>query len=85
MLGRGLGRLIPTGPELEELWREYWHWTGRKATRKIAAGSGGAFSHATVAKLLHDKGRHGQEDVGHDPGLDERPSGLRTSAWACTR
>jgi hypothetical protein len=88
MLGRGLGRLIPTGPvrtpkrdllprpavqdwrghrlkpdplgartfaELEKLLREYWHWTGRRGTRKIAAGSGGAFSHATVAKLLHDK------------------------------
>jgi hypothetical protein len=41
--------------ELEEKLREYWHWAGRPGSRIIAVASGGAFSHATIAKLLSNK------------------------------
>jgi transcriptional regulator with XRE-family HTH domain len=41
--------------ELEELLREFWRWAGSPSSRRVAGGSEGAFSHATIAKLLADK------------------------------
>ncbi|MFC6879383.1 hypothetical protein [Actinomadura yumaensis] len=35
--------------ELRELLREYWQWVGEFGSRRVAAASGGAFSHATAA------------------------------------
>ncbi|MEV1245614.1 hypothetical protein ACIBO2_52425 [Nonomuraea sp. NPDC050022] len=41
--------------ELEELAREFWRWAGTPSTRQLAEQSRGAFSHATVAKIIYDK------------------------------
>lgn len=38
--------------ELRELLRDFWEWSGELSSRRVAAASQGAFSHATVAKLL---------------------------------
>ncbi|TDD75421.1 LuxR C-terminal-related transcriptional regulator [Actinomadura rubrisoli] len=46
-----------TTAELGELLREFWSWSGRPSARAVAAGSGGAFSHSTVSKILHGSGR----------------------------
>jgi DNA-binding CsgD family transcriptional regulator len=43
--------------ELEDHLRSLWAWAGRPSSRKLAARSGGAFSHATVSKLIHEKPR----------------------------
>jgi hypothetical protein len=43
--------------ELEDRLRSLWEWAGQPASRKLAIRSGGAFSHATVSKLIHDKPR----------------------------
>jgi DNA-binding CsgD family transcriptional regulator len=41
--------------ELEDFLRKFWVWAGRPSSRKLAARSGGAFSHATISKLVYDK------------------------------
>ncbi|MGI5330984.1 hypothetical protein [Actinomadura nitritigenes] len=38
--------------EMRRLLREYWEWAGEFGSRRVAAASGGAFSHATAAKLI---------------------------------
>lgn len=38
--------------DLRRLLREYWQWAGEFGSRRVAAASGGAFSHATAAKLI---------------------------------
>jgi hypothetical protein len=35
--------------------RALWEWCGRPSSRRIAAASGGAFSHTTVSKLLRGR------------------------------
>lgn len=40
--------------ELEELLRMLWIWAGRPSARRLASGSDGAFSHATVSKLIYN-------------------------------
>ena len=42
-------------PELEGLVRELWVWAGRPSGRRLAADSGGSFSHATISKLIYDQ------------------------------
>ncbi len=44
-----------TPSELEDHLRSLWAWAGRPSSRKLADRSGGAFSHATVSKLIHEK------------------------------
>jgi DNA-binding CsgD family transcriptional regulator len=44
-----------TPSELEDHLRSLWAWAGRPSSRKLADRSGGAFSHATVNKLIHEK------------------------------
>jgi DNA-binding CsgD family transcriptional regulator len=41
--------------ELEDFLRKLWVWAGRPSSRRLAALSGGAFSHATISKLIYDK------------------------------
>lgn len=41
--------------ELEDCLLSLWEWAGRPSSRKLAARSDGAFSHATVSKLIHQK------------------------------
>lgn len=41
--------------ELEDFLRKLWVWAGQPSSRRLAARSGGAFSHATINKLIHDK------------------------------
>ncbi|NUW39429.1 hypothetical protein [Nonomuraea rhodomycinica] len=41
--------------ELEELVRDFWRWADSPSSREVAERSSGAFSHATVAKILYDK------------------------------
>jgi DNA-binding CsgD family transcriptional regulator len=41
--------------ELEDRLRSLWVWAGCPSSRQLAAHSGGAFSHATVNKLIHEK------------------------------
>ncbi|MDF2704707.1 MAG: hypothetical protein K0R62_359 [Nonomuraea muscovyensis] len=42
-------------PELEELARDFWRWADKPSSRQIAERSKGAFSHATVAKIVYDR------------------------------
>ena len=44
-----------TPSELEDRLRSLWAWAGRPSSRRLADRSGGAFSHATVSKLIHEK------------------------------
>jgi hypothetical protein len=41
--------------EFEECLRELWQWAGAPPCREIARGSGGAFAHSTISKLLHNR------------------------------
>lgn len=41
--------------ELEDHLRFLWAWTGRPSSRKLAERSCGAFSHATISKIIYDK------------------------------
>jgi transcriptional regulator with XRE-family HTH domain len=41
--------------ELESLLRQFWLWAGLPSSRSVAKASDGAFSHATVAKILYDR------------------------------
>jgi DNA-binding CsgD family transcriptional regulator len=43
--------------ELEDHLRSLWAWAGRPSSRDLAASSGGAFSHATVSKIMHNSPR----------------------------
>ena len=58
---RGAGKPDPLSAssisELEDRLRSLWVWAGRPSSRKLAARSRGAFSHATVNKLIRQKPR----------------------------
>lgn len=41
--------------DLEKLLRDLWTWAGYPSSRILASRSGGAFSHATISKLIYDK------------------------------
>ncbi|MEZ7132685.1 hypothetical protein ACBR40_45745 [Nonomuraea sp. AD125B] len=41
--------------ELEELAREFWRWVDKPSSRHLAERSGGAFSHATIARIIYEK------------------------------
>ncbi|MEV5408613.1 hypothetical protein AB0K60_07220 [Thermopolyspora sp. NPDC052614] len=41
--------------ELEDLAREFWRWAGAPSSRRIADYSRGAFSHATISKIIYDR------------------------------
>lgn len=41
--------------DLEDKLREFWQWAGEPSSRTVAGRSNGAFSHATVAKLIYNK------------------------------
>ncbi|WP_131740373.1 hypothetical protein [Actinomadura roseirufa] len=43
--------------DLDALLLRYWAWAGRPSSRKLAAASGGVFSHATVNRLTGPAGR----------------------------
>ncbi|MEU0570510.1 hypothetical protein ABZ297_34680 [Nonomuraea sp. NPDC005983] len=42
-------------PELERLARDFWRWADKPSSRQLATHSKGAFSHATIAKIIYDK------------------------------
>lgn len=41
--------------ELEERLRDLWAWAGYPSSRTLASRSAGAFSHATISKLIYEK------------------------------